>query len=137
MASSKNVNDPKLVNQFIKKLPTEFAALVEAVRQVILKTNDNIGEHIKWNAPAFFYTGEMADFDPKTYKRDIAVMNLRKKEMLLVFPTGETVKDISDILEGDYTDGRRLVRISDAEDLDKKAAELQKVITVWLSKIEK
>jgi len=50
---------------------------IEYLRQVILSIDSEIAEHIKWNSPAFFFSGEMKPFDPKEYKRDILVMNLR------------------------------------------------------------
>ena len=59
-------------------MPSAFAA---ALREVILTTDASIGEEIFWNAPTFFYTGEMKPFDPKEYKRYIIVLeeiNMRK-----------------------------------------------------------
>ncbi len=137
MAKTKDIHDPAGVSALIQKLSPDFAALVEAIRQAILSVDAEIGEQIKWNSPSFFYTGQMHAFDPKTYKRDIVVLNLQKNRVLLVFPTGETVKDVSEILEGNYTDGRRLVKIADMTDFERKEQELKKVITAWLSLIEK
>ena len=137
MAKSKDIHDPAGVSALIQKLPPDFAALVEAIRQTILNVDAEIGEQIKWNSPSFFYSGQMQTFDPKTYKRDIVVLNLQKSQVLLVFPTGETVKDVSKILEGNYTDGRRLVKIADMTDFEQKEQELKKVIAAWLSLIEK
>jgi Domain of unknown function (DU1801) len=134
---SKDINDPAAVTAHIEKLPPTFAPLVEAVRQAILSVDPEIGEQIKWNSPSFFYTGEMKPFDPKTYQRDIVVMNLRKNEIMLVLPTGEQVKEVSEILEGNYTDGRRIVRILDAVDFETKRLALQKVIAAWLLKMVK
>ncbi|HRI62562.1 MAG TPA: DUF1801 domain-containing protein [Saprospiraceae bacterium] len=137
MTKSKDINDPASVAALIQKLPPDFARLIEAIRQAILSVDAEIGEQIKWNSPSFFYTGPMKPFDPKTYKRDIAVLNLHKGFALLVFPTGETVKDVSEILEGNYTDGRRLVTIKDRTDFEHKEQELKKVIAAWLSLVEK
>lgn len=137
MAKSKDIHDPVGVTALIKKLPPDFGQLVEAIRQAILSVDAAIGEQIKWNSPSFFYTGQMQAFDPKTYKRDIVVLNLHKGSVLLVFPTGETVKEVSEILEGNYTDGRRLVKIADMADFERKEQELKKVINAWLSLIEK
>jgi hypothetical protein len=46
------------------------------LRQIILAAYPKIGEEVKWNAPAFFYTGEMEPFDPKEFRRYLAVLNL-------------------------------------------------------------
>lgn len=137
MAKSKDIHDPVSVTALIQKLSPDFAQLIEAIRRAILSVDVEIGEQIKWNSPSFFYTGQMQPFDPKTYKRDIAVLNLQKGYALLVFPTGETVKDVSEILEGNYTDGRRLVKITSMADFEGKEQELKKVIAAWLSLVEK
>lgn len=69
MAKSKN--NTELVSEYIQKLDAPLSELVEAIRQLILNTNKEIGEQIKWNSPSFYYTGEMQEFNPKEYKRDI------------------------------------------------------------------
>ncbi|MBV6440982.1 MAG: DUF1801 domain-containing protein [Haliscomenobacteraceae bacterium CHB4] len=137
MAPSRDIHDPGGVSALIQKLPPGFASLVEAIRQTILSVDPEVGEQIKWNSPSFFYKGQMKPFDPKTYKRDIVVLNLHKGSALLVFPTGETVGVVSDILEGNYADGRRLVKIKDMADFERKKEGLKKVIAAWLSLVEK
>ncbi|GHB62501.1 DUF1801 domain-containing protein [Persicitalea jodogahamensis] len=132
----KDINDPTSVTELIQNLDPEFGELVEAVRKIILGTNQSIGERIKWNSPSFFYMGEMTPFDPKEYKRDIVVMNLRKGKVLLVFPTGEKIKDHSGILEGNYTDGRRLITLNNLADAKNKASDLQAVLSEWISIID-
>ncbi|MGL4596807.1 MAG: DUF1801 domain-containing protein [Bacteroidia bacterium] len=134
---SKDINDPKSVTAYIQKLDPEFAKLVNAVRELILSSSNEIGEHIKWNSPAFFYLGEMKAFDAKEYKRDLAVMHLRKGFVMLVFPTGASIPDKTGLLEGNYTDGRRLVNLKTLNDVKTKGKDLQKVIQQWLKQIEK
>lgn len=137
MAKAKDINDAAGVTAHIKKLDQLLAELIEAIRQVILSTDPMIGEQIKWNSPSFFYTGVMPPFDSKEYKRDIVVVNVnRKNEVLLVFPTGIKVKDVSLLLEGNYTDGRRMVSIKDLNDLKVKTQQLQLVISEWLKLVE-
>ena len=137
MSKAKDINDPDGVIAHISKLEAPLAELVEAIRQVILHTDPVIGEQIKWNSPSFFYTGVMQPFNPKEYKRDIIIINIdRKNRILLVFPTGMKVKDASPILEGDYTDGRRMVSIQDLQDLKIKEEQLQLVIKAWLQKVD-
>ncbi len=132
MAKAKDINDPKSVTEYIQKLDPDFGRLIEAIRQLILSTDKVIGEQIKWNSPSFFYQGEMKPFDPKEYKRDIVVINSRKGVALLVFPTGAIINDDSGILEGQYTDGRRLVTFTSMNDVAAKGKDLQKVIKQWL-----
>jgi hypothetical protein len=125
-----------LVTEHIQKLPASLAETVEAIRQTILAVDPLIGEQIKWNSPAFYYTGEMKPFDPKEYKQDIVVLNLHRGHALLVFPTGARITDATGLLEGRYTDGRRLVTIRDLEDLKAKETGLQEVIRLWLAGVE-
>ncbi|QEE50354.1 DUF1801 domain-containing protein [Flavobacterium alkalisoli] len=126
------------VTSHITKMETETAQTMQAIREAILETDNEIGEHIKWNSPAFYYTGEMKEFDAKEYKRDLVVYNLRKNgDVMLVFPTGATINDTTGILEGNYTDGRRMVTIKNKADLEVKKQALQTVIKQWLSLIDK
>jgi len=130
-------SDSELVTELIQKLEPDFSTLVEQLRKLILKTDKEIGEQIKWNSPAFYYTGEMKAFDPKEYKRDLAVLNLRKGQILLIFLTGATINKNTDILEGNYEDGRRMITIKNSEELKKKEKAIQMIINEWLSLIEK
>jgi hypothetical protein len=79
----------------------------------------------------------MKDFDPKQYKRDILVMNLRKDKIMCVLPTGMDLSNNTEILEGNYTDGRRIINFSNLEDIKRKEVMLMEVIKEWLSLIEK
>ena len=138
MAKSKVTDDTALVTEYIQKLEPSFAKMMEAVRLTILSVDKEIGEHIKWNAPCFYYTGEMKPYNPKEYKRELVVFNFYKKDyLLLVFPSGAKVNDTSGILEGDYKDGRRFVKINDLADLKSKEIALKKVIKDWLKLVEK
>src|SRR3954465_12516190 len=102
------LTDKEQVTEHIKQLEPKLAAVIETLRQIILNTDKEIGERIKWNNPSFYYTGEMKTFDPKEYKRDIIVFNLFKNRIMLVLPSGAKVNDSSGLLEGDYKDGRRI-----------------------------
>lgn len=137
MEKSKPKTDTDDVTEYIQKLEPELAHIVEAIRQIILSTDNEIGERIKWNNPSFYYTGDMKPFNPKEYKREIAVFNLFKGRIMLVFPSGAKVNDTSGLLEGDYKDGRRLVIFKDWTDVKSKEKALQKVIKTWLTLVEK
>jgi hypothetical protein len=79
----------------------------------------------------------MKPFDLKDYKRDIVVLNLTKGNILMIFPMGATVNDTTGVLEGNYTDGRRLIKIADMTDLDKQKTALKFIISEWLKLVEK
>jgi hypothetical protein len=137
MATQKKLSDQEQVSEHIEKLDPEFGKIIEAIRKIILSTDQQIGERIKWNNPSFYYTGEMKPFDPKEYKREIVVFNLYKGRIMLVFPSGATVKDSSGLLEGDYKDGRRITVFKDMNDVKAKEKALQKVIKEWLKLVDK
>ena len=137
MAKSIKLTDSEQVTEHIKKLEPAFGNVIEAIRQVILKSDKEVGEHIKWNNPSFYYTGEMKPFDPKEYKRDIIVMNLYKGRIMLVFPSGAKIKDTSGLLEGDYKDGRRTMIFTDLKDVKAKEKALQTLIKERLKTVEK
>ena len=133
----KKLTDQEQVTAHIQKLEPALAEVVEAIRQIILSTDPEIGERIKWNNPSCYYTGEMQPFDPKEYKREIVVFNLFKGRIMLVFPSGAKINDTTGLLEGDYKDGRRLVTFKDLEDVKSKKDALQGAIKTWLNLVEK
>jgi hypothetical protein len=137
MVKSIKQSDKELVTAHIKKLDPSHGKIIEYLRQIILKTDKEIGERIKWNNPSFYYTGEMKPFDPKEYKREIIVFNLFKGRTMLVFPSGAKVNDTSGLLEGDYKDGRRITIFKDMKDVKSKEKQLQAVIKKWLSLVDK
>jgi len=136
-AKSAKLTDEEQVSEHIKSLEPQLAKTIQVIRQIILNTNKEVGERIKWNNPSFYYTGEMKPFDPKEYKREIIVMNLFKGRIMLVFPSGAKVNDTSGFLEGDYKDGRRTVVFKDIEDVKAREKDLKTVIKKWLALVEK
>jgi hypothetical protein len=126
------------VNAYMRDLKHPLADVVEALRQLILDTDPEIGEEVKWNAPTFFYSGEMRPFDPKEYKRHLIVFNLYQKNCIrLVFPSGAKINDTSGLLTGDYADGRRLALFYSMEDVAVKKAAMQDAIRKWLELLDK
>jgi hypothetical protein len=125
------------VTAYIQQLEPAFGEVIETIRQIILSTDKDIGEEIKWNAPTFFYAGEMKPSNPKEYKKYIIVTNFLKGRILLVFPSGAKINDTTGFLEGDYKDGRRLHYFKDLADVLANKNALQNVIKKWLTLVEK
>jgi hypothetical protein len=131
-------SEPDKVDAYMKGLKHPLAEVVEALRRVILSTDLEIGEEIKWNAPTFFYTGEMKPFNPKEYKRYIVVFNLFKKDCIrLVFPSGARIGDTTGLLEGDYADGRRLALFHSVSEVKSRKGDMQRAIRQWLATLDK
>jgi len=137
MAKATKLPDQQQVTEHIQKLDPALRDVVEIIRKIILATDKEIGQRIKWNNPSFYYTGKMKPFDPKEYKSDIAVFNLHKNRIMLVFPSGAKVNDNSGLLEGDYKDGRRTVIFKDLKDVKSKEKAVQNVIKEWIRLIDK
>lgn len=131
-------SESEKVDAYMNNLKHPLAGVAKALREIILKTDRQIGEEIKWNAPAFFYTGALPPFNPKDYKRHIIVFNFYKQDCLrLVFPSGARVKDKSGLLEGDYPDGRRLALFHDMNEVESRKAALQRLVQEWLVTLDK
>jgi hypothetical protein len=137
MAKSVKLTESEEVTEHIKRLEPTVGKIVQVLRKIILSTDKEIGERIKWNNPSFYYTGEMKPFDPKEYKSEIIVFNLFKNRIMLVFPSGAKVNDKSGLLEGDYKDGRRITVFKDLKDVKTKEKELQTVIRNWLKLVDR
>lgn len=131
-------SEPEKVDRYMAKLTHPLADVVAALRKIILSADPEVGEEIKWNAPAFFYSGELPHFNPKEYKRHIVVFNLYRQDCIrLVFPSGARVKDKSGLLEGDYSDGRRLALFHNMREVKSRKAVLQQIIKQWLATLDR
>lgn len=88
------ISEPEKVDEFMAALKYPLADVVQYMRQFILGVDKKIGEGIFFKAPAFYYTGKMAPFHPKDYKRYIVGFNLYRKDALrLIFLRGASVAD--------------------------------------------
>lgn len=131
-------SEPEKVDAYMQKTSHPMKDVLQLIREIILSTDPEIGEEIKWNSPTFFYAGAMQPSDPKLYKRYLIVSNLFKQDCIrLVFPSGARVNDMSGLLTGDYADGRRLAMFYSIADVEAKKANLQAVIKRWLELMEK
>ena len=136
MAKKITLSDKAAVDAHINLLEVPIAEVVNAIRQTILNCNNEIDERIKWNNPSFYYTGEMQAFDPKEYKREIAVFNLFKNRIMLVFPSGARITDESGLLEGQFKDDRKTIVFTDLADFKKKEKHLVNIIQKWMDTID-
>ena len=135
MAKKITLSDKEAVEAHIKTLEAPVAEVVNAIRQCILNCSNEIDERIKWNNPSFYFTGEMQAFDPKEYKREIAVFNLFKNRIMLVLPSGARIKDNSGLLEGQFKDDRKTIVFADLPDFKKKEKHLSHIIHQWMETI--
>lgn len=129
-------NQTEKVDAYMTKFEHPLKEIMVELRKIIKNTSKEIGEEVKWNAPTFFFSGPMKPSDPKEYKPYLIVSNVHPKDhIMLVLPHAAAVDDQSGFLEGDYKDGRRLLRFYSMDDVKKNKAKLQKVIKELLKKI--
>ena len=136
MAKAARLSDTEQVSLDISKLDTSIRPVIEYLRTLILATDKQVAEQIKWNTPCFYYAGAMKPYNPKEYKRDIIVFNLFKNRIMLVFPSGGKLNDTSGLLEGDYKDGRRVIIFTDMADVKTKEKKLQAIIRKRISLVD-
>jgi hypothetical protein len=128
------ISDTEIVETYIQNATHPLINVAKYIRQIILQTDKNIGEGIYWNAPTFYYTGAMPAYNPKEYKRYIIGFVFNKKDCIrMVILQGADLIDKTNLLEGDYKDGRRLIAFTNIEDVQAK----QKAFVAILKQIIK
>jgi hypothetical protein len=108
------------VDDYLKKKAHPLTNEIQRVREIILATDSNVEETIKWSSPTFMYKGNIASF----------FMNA-KKFVSLMFHKGATINDPNGLLEGDGKEAR-VARFESMEDIEQKKAALEAVIKEWI-----
>ncbi len=135
--SKSSESDSGKVEQYILALDATSREVVSFLRELFLTSDKEISEHIKWNSPAFYFNGEMAEFDAKEYKRDLAVINLHRGRILIVFPTGNSIDPEIGLVGKDYPDGRKIVEILNIGHAKELSDKLRSGVKDWLSKVNR
>ncbi|MEO5691396.1 MAG: DUF1801 domain-containing protein [Candidatus Saccharimonadales bacterium] len=123
----------KTIEEFLNDLDEDKRRQVELLRGSILKTEPQLEEHIKWNAPSYVLNGE-----------DRITFNLMNKQdvVKLVLHMGATRKedkkgipvmhDDTGLIEWN-SDIRGMITFTSGDDIDSKSTSLKKIIKYWLS----
>ncbi len=131
------LSNAEQVALYMQNLQHPMLGAIEELRKIIKDSHPDMEEIIAWNAPTYNYVGDMKPFDPKEYKRYIVGFNLFKKDCIrLIFLTGAKLTDPTNILEGDYKDGRRLILFNSMEEVKSKQQALQDLINEWINLVE-
>jgi len=99
---------------------------ITEVRGIFHAHSPAITEEVKWNAPTFSYRNE--------YVCTIHVKALDR--VMLIFHNSVTPQVESDLLEGDYSDGRRMAYFSSLADVRERRAQLDDVIAQLIQLID-
>lgn len=123
-------NRSEAVNQFMQKLEHPLKAEIEAVREMILGSDPQITEQIKWNAPSFCYQGE----DRVTFRLSPATDSIQ-----LIFHRGAKVKDSSNFTFQDdsgllkwVAKDRATITFSNMDQVNERAAALRDIVSRWM-----
>lgn len=123
----------KTVEEFLNSLDVDKRQLVDTLRDLILKTEPNLEEHIKWNAPSYVLDGE-----------DRITFNLMNKQgvVKLVLHMGATRKedkkgapvlqDTSGLIEWN-SDIRGTITFNEIDDIQSNLPALKIVLKNWLT----
>ncbi|WP_419907355.1 DUF1801 domain-containing protein [Hoeflea sp.] len=107
------------VDRWLETYDNPMKPVVAAIRELVLAHDARIDEAIKWQAPTFIYKGNIASFFPKA-----------KKHASLMFHKGADIPGTFPNLAGDGKEARSF-KVTDLEDLDRKADELRSIFTAW------
>ena len=123
----------KTVEEFINDLDDDKRSQVDILRDLILSTEPQLEEHIKWNAPSYVLDGE-----------DRITFNLMNKQgvVKLVLHMGATRKedkkgapimqDESGLIEWS-SDIRGMITFNSLTDISSNTTSLEKIIKGWLA----
>jgi Domain of unknown function (DU1801) len=126
------IPDPQQVAIFLEQLQHPLKEEILAVRQIILNTNDDLNEHIKWNAPSYFYNGDdriTFNFQGKGFFRLIFHCGVQKKEKA---SNGRLFEDTTGLLEW-VADDRAVMKFMGLDDVKAKGEALIKIIHNWIA----
>lgn len=107
------------VEAWLAKYDNPMKPVVLAVREVILKADRRIDECIKWQAPTFFFNGNLASFNPRS-----------KKHASLMFHTGAQIPGKHPKLEGTGSTARYM-SFADLADVKAAKRELEAIVKAW------
>ncbi|MBK6636126.1 MAG: DUF1801 domain-containing protein [Chitinophagaceae bacterium] len=110
------------VNAFMKQLDHPLKDAIEAVRDII-KSNPDISERVKWNAPSFFTD-------------DLATIHVKARQHVhLIFHHPAIVSIQSEFLEGDYKD-RRMMYFESMKEVKARKKELTRIIKELVARVK-
>ena len=124
-------NRSDVVDQFMQKLEHPLKAEVEAVREIILDSDPQITEQIKWNAPSFCYQVK----DRITFRLAPATDSIQ-----LIFHRGAKVKDSSNFEFKDdsgllkwLAKDRAAITFRSMDEVKESAAALRELVSRWMT----
>lgn len=106
------------IDEYLEHFEHPLRAAIDEVRAIVSGATSDVEEIVKWNAPTFTWHGE--------YLATIHVKSLDR--VMVIFHNAITPLVSSKLLEGEYTDGRRMAYFADRDDVIARADELRDVV---------
>jgi hypothetical protein len=121
------------VETFLTELDSPFKSEMLAVRQIILTTNPNITEEIKWNVPSFCTSQHFATFHLRAKDSLGIVLHLGAKVRDTAV-TGIKISDPESLLEWLGAD-RAMVKFYNLNDIESKKLAFVNIIQQWIQHV--
>ena len=122
----------KEVTEFLNELNHPFRNEIEELRDCILASDKNLIENIKWNAPNYSFENEdriTMRIQPITTKVQLIFHRGAKKHKQ---PKERLIANKSKILLWKEND-RAIITFKNKQDIENGKAELEKIISEWLT----
>lgn len=124
-------NPESLVRIYLENVDHPLKSEILKIREMVFKTNPNLTEQIKWNAPSFCLNGE-----------DKITFNLppKKDSIQLVFHRGVKKKELpkEKLINDDYgllkwaTNDRAVIRFTSMQEILENETKFREIIQKWL-----
>jgi len=106
------------VTAALDSLDHPLRAQIEVIRDLVRSIDPGIIEQWKWSAPTFSFGGDY-----------LFTFHVRPTDYLhLVVHHPQAPEVSSELLEGDYADGRRMIYLRGEADVAEKLPELERVV---------
>lgn len=114
------ITDAETVAAWMLALKHPLKAEIDALRKIITGADKRIAERIKWNAPSYYATEDLATFNHRMTDK-----------VHLIFHHSQIDAVTSPLFEGDYK-GRRMVYFKSAAEIKAGKKEIERILHLLL-----
>lgn len=114
------MTDAETVAAWMAALKHPLKAEIDALRKIITGADKRIAERIKWNAPSYYATEDLATFNHRMTDR-----------VHLIFHHTQIDTVTSPLFEGDYK-GRRMVYFKSLAEIKSGKKEIERILRLLL-----
>lgn len=118
------------VLKFIEDLEHPLKPEIEYVRKIILEANDQLSEHIKWNAPSFFIIDDLITFN--LHGKDGFRLIFHCGSKVTKFAKGGPLFEDSTLLLEWLAGDRASVRFRSMEEIETNKESLKQLVNKWI-----